>query len=182
MKRLLGAVGISVPGFVFVLLFSTAATVKAAPTQWTVASGGNGHWYELITTPQNLGAAKAAAEAMTFAGFSGHLATITSAAEHSFVDTNFGGGPGAGAGVFWLGARQDPGDPEPDVGWEWVTGESFGPFLGWNPGEPNNSPNDSDFQEWRFDGWNDRKDGNYILDKETPPCYTSRMMFLSSFS
>jgi hypothetical protein len=68
----------------------------------------------------------------------GHLATITSPAEDSFVQGLI---PQT---VQWLfgptiGLFQLPGAAEPDRDWQWVTGEPF-QYSGWFPGEPNNGP------------------------------------------
>jgi Lectin C-type domain len=103
---------------------------------WPIAAGGNGHIYEPVgPLPITWPAANAAALA---AG--GHLATITSAAENTFVFGlvnnvpgfwNFDRGP-------WLGGHQKPGSTEPDGGWTWVTGEPF-TFTHWQNG-PNNGP------------------------------------------
>ena len=58
---------------------------QAAPVQWTVGSGGNGHWYEFISTSVDWNTARANALASTFLGMQGYLATITSLAENVFV-------------------------------------------------------------------------------------------------
>lgn len=82
-----------------------------------------GHYYEGVTVPEGItwDEAKAQAEAM-----GGHLATLNSFGEATFVATNFsenGSGP-------WIGARSDDpndisGDGEEERTWGWVTGESF---------------------------------------------------------
>lgn len=116
-----------------------ASVASAGPIQWTVASGGNGHWYEAISAPNTSWTnAKAAAEA---AG--GHLATITSAAENAFIFDLVplvGGNPSP----YWLGGFQSPAFPEPptNAGWQWVTGEAWS-YTNWANGEPNNASEDS---------------------------------------
>lgn len=141
-------------------------TAPAAPVQWTVAEGGNGHWYEAVYIPERIEweAAKAAAEAVP-----GHyLATATSALENQFIfslveDPKFWWGPfnGVENALFgpWLGGFQDPDAAEPADGWQWVTGEPWS-FTAWGLGEPNNSY-DEDLLHFahRTDGpeWNDFK-------------------------
>ncbi len=143
----------------------------AAPIEWPGSSGGNNHWYELITTPETWSDAEAAAEALVVAGAPGHLATITSEAERSFVATNLT------TGQAWLGGFQGPGASEPAGDWELVTGEPFVEF--WRTNEPNNSPNDSDCLEFRGGEFNDRACGQavaYIVEYEpdAPPPKTEQ--------
>ena len=68
---------------VLAVVFGWSSGAWAVPIQWTVESGGNGHWYEFRSVdlygPHHWEAARIEAEA---AG--GYLATITSAAENSF--------------------------------------------------------------------------------------------------
>ena len=90
-------------------------------------------------------------------GYTGHLVTITSAAENAYL-----------AGVFpgitrtWIGAYQDHDASdysEPSGGWRWVTGELWS-YTNWAQGiEPNNAwPEGEDHVEiWAWGGywWND---------------------------
>jgi len=114
----------------------------AAAFQWTVESGGNGHWYE----PVAHGVALSWTEAQTTAaGMGGYLATITSAAENAFVfslvdqaaywhldlDNNSSVGP-------WLGGSQADGSPEPGDGWTWLNGEGAFTFTAWGLSQPDN--------------------------------------------
>lgn len=62
---------------------------------------------------------------------SGHLATITSAAENQFVSSI------GDLRLYWLGGYQPPGSQEPAGGWTWITGEPFA-FNNWDVTEPNN--------------------------------------------
>jgi hypothetical protein len=117
-----------------------ARSASAAPVEWTVASGGNGHWYEAVFSSDalNWNEARAAAE-----GAGGYLATATSDAENSFL-FNLSDNPvywvvGAfndGIGP-WLGGRQKLGADEPAGGWSWVSGEPF-VYANWDTGQPNN--------------------------------------------
>ena len=117
----------------------------AQPTNWAVEAGGNGHYYEAIWVAGGITWSDAS---VTASNRGGYLATITSSNENAFVfglvsqDTNFWyHAPGGNWGGPWLGGLQPAGSPEPDGGWQWVTGESF-TYSNWAPGQPNNhNPN-----------------------------------------
>ncbi len=150
----------------------SATAASAAPVQWAVADGGNGHWYELLTASESLAAnfsdALATAAGQSHLGLQGYLATITSAAEQAFVDTLNPGGASA-----WLGGS----DAATEGTWQWVTGPEAGTtfwtsqngtltYSNWNGGEPNNYTGNSPAGEqgllgwWSGDRWNDISD-NY---------------------
>lgn len=131
------------------------AAVQAAPTQWTVDAGGNGHWYEYISMPGGTWeGALAAAAGMTHLGIQGHLATITSVAEHNFL-ASVPGGQG------WVGGT----DQGVEGTWVWATGPEAGTvfwkdnvtqtYANWNGGEPNNSGNEDFLVIKQLAGWND---------------------------
>lgn len=143
------------------VLFSPLAAT-AAPIQW----GGNGHWYELVFAQGiNWFDANAAANASSHMGLSGHLATITSAEENAFI---------FGLGVrqsIWLGGFQPASAPEPDGGWEWVTGEAWN-YTNWANVEPNDLGGEDhlafdDFTD-RNGTWNDWNGANgasgYVIE------------------
>jgi hypothetical protein len=128
-------------------LLSTAA--HSAPIQYAA----NGHWYEFISTPVNWTQAFAAANASTFLGLQGYLATITTAGENAFVATNVANG-----GLAWLGGS--------DAGaavnaWTWRNGPEAGQaftYTNWDAGEPNNCCGGEDYVHinWGPGGtWND---------------------------
>src|SRR5207244_546216 len=77
--------------------------------------------------------ANAAANAKTFNGMHGHLATLDSPSENQFLVKQF---PQAIAGGYWLGGFQLHGLLDPAAGWQWVTGEPWS-YTNWNSGEPN---------------------------------------------
>ena len=140
---------------VTVLAGILAGAAQAAPTQWTVGSGGNGHWYEFVSLPGgSWDAAKTAAAATTHLGLQGHLATITSAAENSFL-ASLAGGQG------WVGAS----DRAVEGTWVWETGPEAGTvfwkdgatltYANWNGGEPNNSGDEDYVVIKQLPGWND---------------------------
>ena len=116
-----------------------ASSTLAAPVQWKVEDGGNGHYYELVRPGTNPGpswtAARDAAAATSFEGASGHLATVTSEAEQRFINEQFK----PLIFITWIGGIQAP-DPTPgtgtDQGWSWITGEPWG-YTAWLNGEPN---------------------------------------------
>ena len=107
------------------VVFGWISAASAVPIEWTVASGGNGHFYEAVDTGSQLSwqSAKGLAEA---AG--GHLATVTSIQEHDWVVANLiplisGTGEDDRLGP-WIGGFQDTSSPsysEPAGGWTWIT-------------------------------------------------------------
>ncbi len=127
----------------WLFLFCFCSSIMLAnPIQWTVASGGNGHYYEIVSAPDGItwGAASAAATAI-----GGYLASITSAAENNFVfsladnpayyiDVN-GGDRALGP---WLGGYRT-GPLRSDFAW--VTSESF-TYTDWATGEPSDTNGD----------------------------------------
>ena len=127
----------------------------------------SGNAYMIIQAPGGIDwdTARAEAENETYNGLSGHLATITCEREQQFLARNF---PEAHEAQFWLGGIQpgDTSDPDPDpaAGWEWVTGEEFGPELWETFGLPFGEPNDCEcvggkedaLHLWAgLEGWND---------------------------
>jgi gliding motility-associated-like protein len=105
-----------------------------------------GHFYRYIpATGIYWTHARDSAASMTYNGWQGYLATITSAIENDFIWEKT-------KGVGWIGAS----DAESEGRWEWVTGpeagEQFwqgnqtgrpvnGMYNNWNTGEPNNVRN-----------------------------------------
>jgi len=72
------------------LLASIAALGICSAAQATpVYNAANGHYYDINSNPLTWSVAKAAAEALQFNGMNGHLVTITSAAEQSFLEREF---------------------------------------------------------------------------------------------
>jgi hypothetical protein len=142
---------------------SSTVTPVPQPYEWTVANGGNGHFYEFVLSGLTWSAAKTAAESR-----GGYLATITSAAEQAFVQSKMP------AARFWLGAYHDHDAPDffpPDRGWRWVTGEPWD-YTAWNPGEPNNTGTSFDAVHLEILGqWNDHSQVtpfNFIIEYALP--------------
>lgn len=131
------------------LISMITARSDAAMIQWSVASGGNEHWYEVVnvSSPITWTAAK---DAASLAG--GYLATLTTAAEDQFVANLV---QANNRNAFLGGYQIDPSAP-PNVGWTWVTGEEWA-FTNWASGEPNDqgSPNESFLEMWTNRYWND---------------------------
>lgn len=161
-------------------LLAAAAASHAQPVQWS----GNGHWYEIIVTPDvNWGTARDAAAIR-----GGYLATITSQEENDFLfdlvmntpnawyyfDNRRSIGP-------WLGGYQPAGSMEPDENWQWITGEPF-TWNNWAPNQPDNDDLGETYLHFSnlgpvLDGtWNDRdaddnnRDSAYIVEYNSVPC------------
>lgn len=149
-----------------------AGAVNAAPVEWTIASGGNGHFYDFISSESLIlwGAARDDALSRTYNGQSGYLITLTSAAEQAFYISQFGAVDG------WIGAN----DLAEEGRWVWADGPEAGQqfwsgaaggsvtapsnYASWVAGEPNNltynpcggAPScDEDVAEFDGGNWND---------------------------
>ena len=98
--------------------------------EWPINDGGNGHFYEFLTTPSTWEEANSIG---TILG--GHLVTLNSQEETNFLNSFMN------LDYVWMGLWQNTESPfysEPGGGWEWITGESL-KWTNWNPSEPNNS-------------------------------------------
>jgi hypothetical protein len=149
-----------------------------APVQFP----GNGHYYDLVTASFTWSEARLAAEAQSFGGVPGHLATLTSAAEDSFVRTTFSAAVVEYVGP-WFGAEWDHQGIGPTGGWSWVTGEPFANYVGWNFGEPNHLEGSEDAIHFSGSGWNDidrsRNDTiGYFVEFEVPEPATAVLVTL----
>lgn len=122
-------------GAAVAVLSASALTTEAVP----VAFGG--HYYEIVSSPGiDWLSAESAAEALTYLGAQGYLATITSFEEDQFLDALRGS-----AMDLWVGGFQSPGSTlGAGDNWTWVNGEgsfpgnNLGPvYANWLPGEPN---------------------------------------------
>jgi hypothetical protein len=148
-------------------LILTVLPLHASIAHWAESNGGNGHYYELVfeTNPTWFDARDAAAS-RTHLGLTGHLATLTTAAEQDFLIDAFGAGEGVDSGMnqMWVGgfqtAGQDPTpgeSPEAYTGWQWITGEAW---ISEGPAAPNFSFNNNYFdtgltEEHLITWWND---------------------------
>jgi hypothetical protein len=112
---------------VLICTAALAAPVSlAAPVQWTVASGGNGHWYEFVYSPGGFtfGQARAAALGASHLGMPGYLATVTSQAENDFIYALAKYPVGA------VGTIYDPANPSVSLGTTPVDGRDALTVLG----------------------------------------------------
>jgi hypothetical protein len=87
------------------------------PIQWTISSGGNGHYYQYVYGKRWV-EARADALSRSFNGLPGYLANITSAAENSFIASLVAA---VGANT-WIGAN----DIEQEGLWVWADGPEAG--------------------------------------------------------
>lgn len=119
----------------------------------------NGHYYWIIDKTISWQDAKKEAEAMTYNGLKGHLATVDTAEENAFI-TTLGDVSG-----HWIGGIQPLGSEEPAGNWQWITGETMD-YTNWNYGEPNNySSGENVMQYVSSDGrWNDLPSGTYAIN------------------
>lgn len=107
--------------------------------------------YRLIRSSTLWDDARVAAEAYSQPGQPAYLACVTSAAEDAFLASVY---PYPANGSPWIGGFQPPGTPEPNDGWQWVSGEPWS-YTNWIPGEPNDQGVE-DWLHWSSIGWNDQ--------------------------
>jgi hypothetical protein len=125
MKRIVAALGLAV---MVLGMVETADAIVFNGHDYLVVSGGGGLSWD-------------AANADIASNYSGyHLATITSAAENTFIGNLITTGS-----EYWLGGLQNPiTETTAGANWEWVNGEgtfwnngSTGMYANWAGGEPN---------------------------------------------
>lgn len=141
MKKLLASIA----------LVGLASTANAIPVEWAVADGGNGHFYDFVGGDFTWQDALADAATLTANGWTGYLATVTSAEENDFLSDSVSSQLG------WLGGSDD-GNPVND--WTWRTGPEAGQaftFTAWSSGEPNDCCDGENYLQhnWFFKVWND---------------------------
>jgi hypothetical protein len=164
-------------GFTLLAALLLAALARPSAAQSApVYNPANGHWYQAVLVPGGISwpQARDAAAALSYAGYPGHLVTLTSADENGFVDSYL---PLSGADEWWTGVYQDrsaPGYSEPAGGWRWITGGPWS-YTFWGSGQPDNFQGDQDNMDidTRFgDHWDDRYEadrvGGYIVEFEPP--------------
>ncbi len=100
--------------------------------QWSVAEGGNDHWYAVIPKSAPWVDQRDNAANCLLIGRPAHLATILSADENDFIRYNVTNGlvSDAIANEFYLGAHRNAGM------FTWITGEQWS-YSNWWSGEPN---------------------------------------------
>ena len=157
---------------VFAVCISFSSVASAAIQVQTGIFGNNVYEVYLYQAAddKNWTPAKDAALLLTNNGVSGHLATITSLGEDTFINNL---GIAAGLNEMWVGGFQVSGSTEPGAGWTWVNGDGIiDPtnatglnYTNWLNSEPNNV-NGEDFLAIRLGGnfgWNDEGNlGNIV--------------------
>jgi hypothetical protein len=156
----------------------TASAQAQDWVQWSTTNGGNGHWYKAVINTNGLNWTQADLLARSEGG---HLATIGSDAENQFVFSLinspefFSGSHNNGSGPA-IGGYQPDGQPAPDAGWSWETGEPW-TYSNWFPGQPDDP---SETRAHYFSGtqgvpaatWNninanDDNLGGYVIERDT---------------
>ena len=120
-------------------------------TGFTSQNNYNGHSYYRSTGSAYWLDAKSNCAAM-----GGHLVTVTTSGENSFIYNLWPSG--------WIGLT----DEVTEGTWKWVTGETYS-YAPWNPGEPNNSNNEDYVQFVGAGKWNDLPNNQslpYVLEFE----------------
>ena len=139
----------------FTLVLSSRLLAGGTAVQWTEGEGGNGHWYQGILYPGGCTSneAQAAAESM-----GGHLATLATEAEDSWVRSNpasdFSLWANNGIEGPWIGAVNY------SDAWEWVDGTSWS-YANWWPGNPGDCC-PADVSLWEYSAgrlWQDHSQG-----------------------
>jgi hypothetical protein len=120
-------------------------------TGFTNQQNYNGHSYYRSTGNAYWLDAKANCAAM-----GGHLVTVTTSGENSFIYNLWPSG--------WIGLT----DEVTEGTWKWVTGETYS-YSSWNSGEPNNAGNEDYVQFVGAGKWNDLPNNQslpYVLEFE----------------
>lgn len=101
-----------------------ASTAQAAPIQWQSSTGGNDHWYDIVSSEAGINFSDAATQAV---GIGGYLATPNAVGEAAFIYDQLVAPTANGAvNGYWLGAQTlGPGQP-----WEWITGGTVSSWMG----------------------------------------------------
>lgn len=137
---------------VYVYLYKRTTPVL---TGFTSQQNYNGHSYYRST-----GNATWTVARQNCINMGGHLVTVTSAAENTFIFNLWPSG--------WIGLTDELVEGQ----WKWVTGESYS-YTSWNGGEPNNAGNEDYVQFVGGGKWNDLPNGyslpyviefDYIVD------------------
>ncbi len=152
-------------------VFATSTILSGNPN--VVFNKATNSFYQLVSGAVTANSAFDAAETTQLNGVNGHLVTINSAAENTFVQTL------AAGNEIWLGTTDSGVEGE----WRWEggieTGLQFwsgaaagtavnGLYNNWNGGEPNDFGTGEDHAAMRVDGfWNDLEGSNtrfYVIE------------------
>jgi hypothetical protein len=127
-------------------------------TGFTNQQNYNGHSYYRST-----GSATWTTARSNCSNMGGHLVTITTSGEQSFIFNLWPSG--------WIGLT----DEVTEGTWKWVTGETYS-YTNWNSGEPNNAGNEDYVQFVSGGRWNDLPNNvslPYVLEFEYIVTYTA---------
>ncbi len=108
-----------------------AESTDPEPRGWDRASGGNGHYYQVVPLAGSWSEADEFARTLSFQGMPAHLVTITSQQEQDFVESLLPR-DGPFSANYWVGLS----DRDSEGTFEWVTREPLS-FTNWAEGEPN---------------------------------------------
>ena len=151
----------------FCICLANSNEAFALPIQWST----NQHWYEVVSSSTSAftwSTANQNANASSYIGLQGHLATITSADENQLIKTL---SPGM---AFFGGYKNNLG------AWSWVTGENW-VYTNWNQDgngfEPSGDGPAIEYWGWKPSGtWNDVSTSltrnEYIVEYEQAPAAT----------
>jgi len=162
---------------VLLAMFGWSSGASAAPVEWTIASGGNGHFYEVVIDPLiSWDDARQNARAI---GVNWDLASVTSQPEQDFIEDLLPASP-ADRTHFWLGGR----DTLTEGFWDWIDGDTFA-YTNWWAGEPRNGTVGEDYMamDYRLQGseaaftgwgWNDivrqhSQTTGYVVEQSIDP-------------
>lgn len=147
-----------------ILLLSFIAEISFADSAW-VYFEGTSHYYKRIDTWMTWNEAKLNAESL-----GGYLATVTSDPENYFIWNTLlldNENPFA-----MLGGFQLPDSLEPDLEWQWVTGEEWS-YTNWAPDQPDDALGGQDYLTFAHntsgdEGLNGMWDDDFIDTKSYP--------------
>lgn len=145
-------------GAALLMIMTLAAPAAAADPVFY-----EGHFYEVVAATSSWNDSRAEAAASTYLGSEGHLVTITSAGENSFVNDL------VPPGLTYIGIH----DQASEGTFEWVTGEIVD-YTAWEPGEPNNFDGIEDCTiQFAHGSWNDTGCGwtaanYYVIEYDGP--------------
>ncbi len=149
-----GGNGTGIAGVPVYLYKRTTPTI----TGFTNQQNYNGHSYYRSTGSMTWTNAR-----QSCLNMGGHLVTITSAAENTFIFNLWPSG--------WIGLTDEVVEGQ----WRWVTGETYS-YSSWNSGEPNNAGNEDYIQFVGGGRWNDLNNNSslpYVLEFEYIVTFTS---------
>jgi hypothetical protein len=137
---------------VIVLTFVNIVSANSDWIQW-LHPDGTIHQYKYVDTLMTWDDAEAYAESL-----GGYLATVTSQAENDFLWNTFtfyiSNIPIYGYNPV-LGGFQPIGTPEPDTGWQWITGEVWD-YTNWGTDQPDDAWGGQDYLTfWTSNTWAD---------------------------